>query len=247
MRHPPRRAVGRVTVGLLVGGGALCALTACSGSAAPPAPSSTTSTTTTARAPVSLITPATTFTLDLTSGRIAPPWEFTRATLTTAPGIPARVLHLTAPAKPAFVSLPPRALAPGHTGYSFRARFRITARAAGQTVGLVTVENARRQANDDLFVDARTGRCRIDIFRADTARSPTRCDDGRWHTVTVVGDFATATATMSWTLDGAAMPRVTSTGQIPTTVRRLFVGDATPGKSNTTDWTGVAFALVRGA
>ena len=86
-------------------------------------------------------------------------------------------------------------------------------------------------------------KCRVDIFRDDTALSTVRCDDGNWHRVTMTGDYGSATYTLSWQIDGVAMPSIRSVGQPPATVHRLWLGDATPGKTNTTDWAAVSLAL----
>ena len=114
---------------------------------------------------------------------------------------------------------------------------------AGQSVGLATVQNSAGEHHADLFVDTRTGRCRVDLLADDTALSPGRCDDDVWHRVTVTGDYGSTTYTLTWTLDGAAMPPIASTGQPPATVHRLWLGDATPGKTNVTDWTDVTLTL----
>lgn len=251
MRGPSPRAAGTTTVRLLAVGGVALALTGC-GDAAASATSSTRSTT-----PTSPTTPtpprgsgeaggsATALAESFSSGALPHGWETAGATVrrgASGPG-PAAFVRLTATGTPAYVSPKPRLLAHDRTGFTFTGRFRVTARTPGQTVGLATVENARRTENADLFVDARTGRCRIDLFRDDTALSPGRCDDGRWHTVTLTGDFGPDDPTLAWTLDGRRLPTVHSTGLAPSTVHRLWVGDATPGKTTTTDWTDLRFRL----
>lgn len=166
------------------------------------------------------------------------------ATVTRAPGgDPTAWVELRADGTPAYLTAPSAALASHHTRYTFSGRFRVLSRAARQSVGLATVENDHRAQNDDLFVDASTGRCRVDIFRDDTALSTVRCDDGNWHRVTMTGDYGSATYTLTWQVDGVAMPSVRSVGQVPATVHRLWLGDATPGKTNTTDWDAVSLAL----
>lgn len=188
---------------------------------------------------------ATGLTESFTSGRLPSRWETAGAAVQrgTSGTDPAGFVRLTATGTPAYVSPKPRLLTTGHTGFTFTGRFRVIARTPGQTVGLATVENTRRTENADLFVDARTGRCRVDLFRDDTALSPGRCDDGRWHSVTLTGDFGSAAPTLTWTLDGRRMPAVRSTGLAPSTVHRLWIGDATPGKTTTTDWTDLRFRV----
>jgi hypothetical protein len=170
-------------------------------------------------------------------------WEQRRATVEQAAGDPSTWVHLDATGVPAYVSAPPDELAPGRRRFRFSGRFRVLTRATGQTVGLATVENSAGEHHDDLFVDASTGRCRVDIFSADSAMSPFACDDGAWHRVTMTGDYGSGTYTLAWTVDGASMPTVRSTGQPPATVHRLWLGDATPTKTNVTDWTDVTLEL----
>jgi hypothetical protein len=157
-------------------------------------------------------------------------------------GPPDRV-RLDATGVPAYVSLPPAALASGRRRFALSGRFRVRTRTAGQSVGLATVENTAREHHADLFVDTRSGRCRVDLFAADTAMSPGRCDDDTWHRVTMAGDFGAGTYTLRWTLDGVAMPTIHSTHQRPGSVHRLWLGDATPHKTNVTDWTDITFRL----
>lgn len=235
MRGPSPRAAGATTVRLLaVGGVALlagCGATTASTRGAARDPSDSAS--------------ATGLAESFTSGSLPRGWETAGATVRhgSTGAHPATFVRLTATGTPAYVSPRPHRLAPGRTGFTFTGRFRVVARTPGRTVGLATVENTRRTENADLFVDARTGRCRVDLFRDDTALSPGRCDDGRWHTVTLTGDFGSATPTLAWTLDGRRMPGIRSTGLAPSTVHRLWIGDATPGKTTTTDWTGLRLRL----
>jgi hypothetical protein len=86
----------------------------------------------------------------------------------------------------------------------------------------------------------------VDLFQDDTAMSPGRCDDGSWHDVTMAGTFGSHTYTLRWTLDGRRMPSIRSTAQPPATVHRVWLGDATSGKSNVTDWSGVHLELATG-
>lgn len=249
MRRPSPRVAATSLVRLLAAGG-VALLAACS---APTASSAPPTTAATARpstvSPPSASARATRATADLSEsfggGTLPPGWETARATVVgPVPGAnPAAYVHLVAVGAPAYVSPRPRVLESGHRGFEFRGRFRVQSRAAGETVGLATVENARRTENADLFVDARTGRCRIDLFRDDTALSPGPCDDGQWHTVTLTGDFGSTSPTLAWTLDGRPMPGIRSTGLAPSTVHRLWIGDATPGKTTTTDWTDLRLRL----
>jgi hypothetical protein len=247
MGRPQPRAVATTAVRLLAVSGVTLLAAACGGPAASstaPAASTTTRPRAAARA-TTRPAPRAAVTESFAAGAVDPSWEAAGATVTRGDGTdgPPSWVHLVAAGTPAYVSPRPRVLERGHSGYRFTGRFRVTARAPGRTVGLATVENTRRAENADLFVDARTGRCRVDLFRADTALSPGRCDDGRWHTVTLTGDFGSATPTLAWTLDGARMPGIRSTGLPPSRVHRLWIGDATPGKTTIIDWTDLALRL----
>lgn len=181
---------------------------------------------------------------DFAVGRPDARWTTVGATVTRAPGgEPAAWIELHAAGTPAYLTAPSTVLASHHSRYTFRGRFRVVTRPTGQSAGLTTVENSHGSRHDDLFVDASTGRCRVDIFRDDTALSTAPCDDGNWHRVTMTGDYGSATYTLTWQIDGVAMPSVRSVGQPPATVHRLWLGDATPGKTNTIDWADISLTL----
>ena len=110
-------------------------------------------------------------------------------------------------------------------------------------MSLPTVENSADEHHADLFVDARSGRCRVDLRSDDTALSRARCDDAAWHRMTMAGDYGSDTYTLRWTLDGVAMPPISSAGQPTAAVHRIWLGDASPAKTNVTDWTDVTLAL----
>ena len=59
----------------------------------------------------------------------------------------------------------------------------------------------------------------------------------------MTGDYGSATYTLTWKVDGVALPSVRSMRQPPATVHRLWLGDATPGKTNTTEWADVSLTL----
>jgi hypothetical protein len=181
------------------------------------------------------------FTLDLTNG-IPSGWSSERATV--QPGGATASVRIEADGRPAYVELPPTALGDDRPRFVFSGRFRVERRTAGETVGLATVENSAHEHHADLFVDRTSGRCRVDLFQDDTALSPHPCDDGDWHRVTMTGDYGSATYTLAWTVDGVAMPPIRSSGQPAATVHRLWLGDATPGKTNVVDWADVTLRLA---
>lgn len=176
---------------------------------------------------------------------VPPHWEARQTSVEHTSGAdgPATWVRLDATAVPAYVSLPPAALPSGRHRFAFSGRFRVRTRTPGQSVGLATVENTVGEHHADLFVDTRSGRCRVDLLSDDTAMSPDRCGDDTWHRVTMAGDFGTGTYTLRWTLDDVAMPAIRSTGQRPASVHRLWLGDATPHKTNVTGWADVTLRL----
>ena len=177
---------------------------------------------------------------------VPPHWEARRASVEHGSGAdgPPSWVRLDAAGAPAYASLPPAALASDRHHFAFAGRFRVRSRATDQTVGLATVANSAHEHHADLFVDRTSGRCRVDLFEDDTAMSPIPCDDGSWHRVTMRGDFGSSAYALSWTLDGVTMPSIRSTAQPPATVHRLWLGDATPDKTNVTDWTDVSLTLT---
>jgi hypothetical protein len=176
----------------------------------------------------------------LTAGR----WTAENATVvTTGPTPPGPYAQLRAENGPAYLLWDRDIVVHGRRYWAFRGAFRVESRAAGQSIGLATVKNDAGQHHADLFVDAGTGHCRIDLYSEDTATTPIRCDDGAWHTVVMRGDYGSSTYTMEWELDGSPQPAIASTGQPPSTARSLWLGDSTPGKTNVINWTSITLAV----
>jgi hypothetical protein len=175
-------------------------------------------------------------------------WDTKNATVVTGGGAdPAHYAHIVAHNSAAYMNLTSATVPSGLRYFSMRGSFRIESRASGQTVGVATVKNSYGQHHVDLFIDASTGKCRVDIYQNDTALSPGRCDDGKWHDVELKGDYGATTYKLDWILDGTAMPSVQSVSQPVTTVKRLTLGDATTGKTNVLDWATVGFSVSNSA
>jgi hypothetical protein len=183
---------------------------------------------------------------DFSSGGFAEgAWSSEGATVVAADGTaPGAYAQLRAEDGPAYLLWDQRAIRQGRRYWSFRGWFRVESRAPGQSVGLATVKNGAGEHHADLFVDAPTGGCRIDLYSEDSVVTPFRCDDGAWHSVEMRGDYGSSTYTMDWTVDGAALPSIASTNQPPTTARSLWLGDSTPGKTNVSDWSDVAVTVA---
>ena len=137
-----------------------------------------------------------------------------------------RFARLTATGAGSYVSWPSSVVQQGHRAWSVRAWFRVGSRGADHSVGLLTIRNRTRVHNADLFIEAPTGRCRVDLLSTNKAVSAFRCDDQAWHLVEMRGDYGAASYTLAWRLDGVAQPSITSTGQPPSTVLDLWVGDS---------------------
>ena len=127
-----------------------------------------------------------TFHDDFRSRALDPRWVAEHAVVQRRVGAdPAAWVRLTAADIPAFLLLRSEVFGSGYTRYMFSGRFRVMSRAPHESVGLATVENSGGKNHDDLFIDAATGRCRVDIYRGDTTFTTRRCDDARWHRVTM--------------------------------------------------------------
>jgi len=240
-----RPAGGRLPL-LVASGVALITLGACSGSGSAGTAPDRAATPVANHAPAAQPQPGDAgdrFALDLTHG-IPSGWSSERATVQPGGGGSSASVRIEADGHPAYVELPPTVLGDARPRFVLSGRFRVERRTPGETVGLATVENDAHEHHADLFVDRTSGRCRVDLFQDDTSLSPHPCDDGRWHHVTMTGDYGSATYTLAWTVDGVAMPPIRSTGQPAATVHRLWLGDATPGKADVVDWADVTLRLV---
>ena len=181
---------------------------------------------------------------DFRSGAFDARWVAEHAVVQRHGGAdPAAWVRLTAASVPAYLSLRSQVFGTGHTQYMFQGRFRVISRAPHQSVGLATIENSAGKNHDDFFIDAATGRCRVDIYRGDTALTTTRCDDARWHRVTMIGDYGSSTYALRCSVDGVSLATVRSVGQMPAAVQRLWLGDATPAKTNLSDWADVSITI----
>lgn len=185
-----------------------------------------------------------TFRDDFQVATLDPRWVAEHAVVQRRVGAdPAAWVRLNAAGVPAYLSLRSEVFGSEYTQYMFQGRFRVISRSPHESVGLATVENNAGKNHDDFFIDATTGRCRLDIYRGDTALTPKRCDDARWHQVTMIGDYASSTYTLRWSVDGGSLATIRSVGQIPAGVERLWLGDATTAKTNVSDWANVSLGL----
>ena len=185
-----------------------------------------------------------TFRDDFQSASLDARWVAKQAVVQRRVGAhPSSWVRLNAASVPAYLSLRSEVFGAGYTQYMFQGRFRVISRAPHESVGLATVENNAGKNHDDFFIDAATGRCRLDIYRGDTAMTTTRCDDARWHQVTMIGDYGSSTYTLRWSVDRSSLATIRSVGQMPAGVKRLWLGDATPAKTNLTDWANVSLGL----
>ena len=177
----------------------------------------------------------------LSSGR----WSTTGATFgTTGAHDNRRFARLTATGSGSTLTWPPSVVQQGQRAWSVRAWFKVESHGADHSVGLLTVRNKVGVHNADLFIEATTGRCRVDLLSSDKALSASRCDDQAWHLVEMRGDYGTATYTLEWRLDGVAQPSISSTAQPPSTVMDFWVGDSNPNKTYVLDIDDVALTVA---
>lgn len=155
-----------------------------------------------------------------------------------------RFARLTATGAGSYLTWPASVVQQGQRAWSVRAWFRVGSHGADHSVGLLTVKNKTGVHNADLFMEASTGRCRVDLLSSDKAVSTVRCDDKAWHLVEMRGDYGTATYTLDWRLDGVAQPSISSIAQPPSTVTELWVGDSNPNKTYVLDIDDVSLTVA---
>ena len=67
-------------------------------------------------------------------------------------------------------------------------------------------------SNADLYIQANTGKCAVDLNIANFALTSFVCDDNQWHSVELKGDFGATTYTLDWTVDGVSQTSISSSG-----------------------------------
>lgn len=152
--------------------------------------------------------------------------------------------RLTSTGAGSYLTWPASVIQQGQRSWSTRAWFKVGAHGADHSIGLLTIRNKAGVNNADLFIEASTGRCRVDLLSSDKAVSPSRCDGGAWHLVEMRGDFGATTYTLEWRLDGVAQPTIRSSGQPATTVSAFWVGDSNANKNYVLDVDDVALTVA---
>jgi hypothetical protein len=150
-------------------------------------------------------------------------------------------LDIEGTAEPAFARWNPDVVPQGHTHASVRAWIRLISRGAGESVDLLTVQNARRVENFDFFVNGITGRFQWDLWRNDTDQSDFEVVLDRWYLVEAQVEFADGQYTAAVRIDG--IPQGTIASTLPsTTVRALWVG-AEPPKTHHQHYDDIALTV----
>ncbi len=127
--------------------------------------------------------------------------------------------------------------------WSFRAWMRVISWTPGQSVDLFTVRNQPAKNNFDFFVDTPVRTFRWDLYRGDTAIEPGPITLGQWHLVEAKGSFASTTYVADVRVDGVPQASITSTGQVPSSVRDLVLGPGGTTKTNEVQFDDVRIAV----
>lgn len=171
-------------------------------------------------------------------------WTTTNATFgSTGAHDNRRFARLTATGARASMTWPTSVIQQGQRSWSVRTWFKVGSRGANHSVGLLTIRNKTGLHNADLFIEAPSGKCRVDLLATDKAVSTTRCDDGAWHLVEMRGDYGSSTYTLDWRLDGVAQPSISSANETPSTVMDFWIGDSSLDKAFVLDVDDVTLAI----
>ena len=92
-----------------------------------------------------------------------------------------------------------------------RAWVRVLSRKAGESVDLLTIQNARRLENFDVFVNGLTGKLQWDLYREDTDQLDATLESGRWYFIEAQVEFAAGQYTADVRIDGVDQGTITST------------------------------------
>lgn len=159
------------------------------------------------------------------NGMLTPPWSATEnaSVLGEAARSGTAGYQIDATQAPGHLTL--RAGVPqGRRSFYVRMWVQLRDAAPGESVDLLTVENAEGVRNFDLFVTARTRMLKWDLLNTDSDQLAGPVVPGRWYLVEVSGSFGTDRYTAGVRVDGKEQGSIVSRGQKPTTVRGLRLG-----------------------
>ncbi len=115
-------------------------------------------------------------------------------------------------------------VAQGRTFGSVRAYVQLVSRAGGESVDLITIKNDNLRSNFDFFVTGDSQRFKWDLYNANSEESAFTVKPGRWYLVEIQCEFAGTTYSAVVRIDGVSQGMITSSGQVPATVRSVWFG-----------------------
>jgi hypothetical protein len=125
---------------------------------------------------------------------------------------------------PGFLEWGTDALKQGRTHASLRAYVQLVSRAGAESVDLITIQNSNLRNNFDFFVTGHTQRFKWDLNNADSDQSAFTVVPGRWYLVEVQCEFDGTSYSAGVRIDGVSQGMITSSGQVPATVRSVWLG-----------------------
>lgn len=137
-------------------------------------------------------------------------------------------LEINANQAPGYVGWSPSLVPQGHSYASLRAYVQVVSQGDGESLGLITVRNSLGVHNFDFFVTADTHRFKWDLANSDSAESAFTVEPGRWYLVEIQCEFAGTYYNAGVKIDGVNQGLITSAGQVPATVRSVWLGTYAP-------------------
>jgi hypothetical protein len=132
-------------------------------------------------------------------------------------------LRIAADAAPGYVRWGTTVVPQGHTWASVRAWVRVTSRAAGESVDLLTIQNNQGLAHFDFFVNGLNQRFQWDLWREDVGQTAFTVVYDRWYLVEAQVEFDGTVHSADVRIDGIPQTSIASAGNA-STVRQLSVG-----------------------
>ena len=133
-------------------------------------------------------------------------------------------------------------VAQGRTYASLRAYVQLVSRAGGESVDLITIKNDNLRSNFDFFVTGDSQRFKWDLYNANSDESAFTVEPGRWYLVEIQCEFAGSYYNAGVRIDGVSQGMITSSGQLPSTVRSVWLG-STASKTHVQFYDDVALVV----
>jgi hypothetical protein len=132
-------------------------------------------------------------------------------------------LRIAATGAPGYARWGTTVVPQGHTWASVRAWVRVTSRAAGESVDLLTIQNTQGIAHFDFFVNGVNQRFQWDLWRDDAGQSAFTVVYDRWYLVEAQVEFDGTVHSADVRIDGVPQTSIASAGD-PSAVRHFTVG-----------------------